>query len=144
MNNEEINFIRKYLFDYVAVDDIGIEDDFKFKDLIYKLLELYNKEKEKNFKRSDMIFCLKAENTKLKNRNKELEEENETLNWYFKNQKQNLIHKDKIKEKIEEIQNEYFKILENNTLSLETQNYNAQRYEAMKNVLEELLEEGEK
>lgn len=90
-----------------------------------------------------LLKNLTNENEKLKEKNKKLiEEQAESLEkLIIPELLKKYISKDKIREKIEEIQNEYFKILENNTLSLEIQNYNAQRYEAMRNVLEELLEE---
>lgn len=53
---------------------------------------------------------------------------------------QNYISKQKVKDKIEEIEQEYFKILSNKTLSLEIQNINAHKHDAMKTVLQELLE----
>ena len=51
------------------------------------------------------------------------------------------ISKDKIREKLNQINNEYSILLSNKSLSLERQNMNAQRHEAMRVVLEELLEE---
>lgn len=50
------------------------------------------------------------------------------------------IPKSKVQEKIEELDKEYFKMLSDGTLSLETKNINAHREDAMKTVLEELLE----
>lgn len=56
--------------------------------------------------------------------------------------KQLYISKDKIKNKLNEITDEYHnKILSNEKLSLENININTQRYNAMRIVLEELLEE---
>ena len=52
----------------------------------------------------------------------------------------NNISKDKIKAKIEQIDYEYNKTLEKD-LSLEMHNYNCSRHEAMRMVLQELLEE---
>jgi hypothetical protein len=51
------------------------------------------------------------------------------------------ISKDKIKEKLNQIHNEFSNILLDKKLSLEEQNLNAHRYDAIRNVLEELLEE---
>ena len=53
----------------------------------------------------------------------------------------NYISEDKIREKLNQIDNEYSILLSNKSLSLERQNMNAQRHEAMQVVLEELLEE---
>ena len=83
------------------------------------LLDLYQKEKEKN---------------------KELEANYDKLSRHFVN---NHISKDKIKAKIEEVEKEYFKMLSDGTLSLETKNINAHRKDAMKTVLQEVLEEVE-
>jgi len=49
------------------------------------------------------------------------------------------ISKDKIREKLNQIHNEFSDILLDKTLSLEEQNLNAHRYDAIRNVLEELL-----
>ena len=77
-----------------------------YEDLV-ELKELYNgykEELENNFKRSDMIFCLKAENTELKDRIKTLGNADLTsvyIDGVYDGEKK---FKSKIKEKIEELQ----------------------------------------
>ena len=62
----------------------------------------------------------------------------EVLDGYFK---KNYIFKEKINEKLKQINDEYSILVSDKSLSLEQQNINAQRHEAMQTVLEELLEE---
>ena len=96
-------------------------------------------------------FLISAEN--FVNSAKEYQEnyKNETIHLTFE-EYQNLMKdiengirkkcKIKIKNKLNEITDEYHnKILSNEKLSLENVNINTQRYNAMRNVLEELLEE---
>ena len=81
---------------------------------------------------------------KVKQLEKEIEEMREELQMYVdvqNNDIHNYISKDKIREKLNQINNEYSILLSNKSLSLEQQNINAQRHEAMRVVLEELLEE---
>lgn len=44
---EDIKFIKYYINEYIAVDDIGIEDDFKFQEAIEHLINR-NKKLEEN------------------------------------------------------------------------------------------------
>lgn len=46
--DDGIKFIKYYINEYIAVDDIGIEDDFKFQDIIEYLIKDYKKIKEEN------------------------------------------------------------------------------------------------
>lgn len=46
--DDGIKFIKHYINEYIAVDDIGIEDDFKFQDIIEYLIKDYKKIKEEN------------------------------------------------------------------------------------------------
>lgn len=104
MNDIEIleEFIEQYNASYpeekewVAIYPNQIE-------ALQGLLDLYNKEKEKNFKRSDMIFLLKAENTKLKDEVKTLENADLTtvyMDGYYDGMKAKII-KDKNAKTIE-------------------------------------------
>lgn len=87
----------------------------------------------KDFTKSDVVFLLKVI-TFLEIDNKNL---SETLDRRDK-RKSNYISKDKIKEKIDEITKEYYKLFEEKR-SLDFMNINGHRYNAMKLVLEELL-----
>lgn len=71
---EDIKFIKYYINEYIAVEDIGIEDDFKFQEVIEQLIKEYKnlKEIEENHRQ---------ENGELRERVKQLEEKlDETLN----------------------------------------------------------------
>lgn len=89
---------------------------------IQGLLDLYNKEKEKN--------------KKLKEKCKELIKEKQELTTILED---DVIHKNKIKEKLEEINKEYFKKLSKQKKLMEQNILGCQRY-AMENILRELLE----
>lgn len=76
---------------------------------------------------------------KLKHEIKELKEKNNQLSNYLNDSY--YVSADKIREKLNQIHNEFSDILLDKTLSLEEQNLNAHRYDAIRNVLEELLKE---
>ncbi len=109
---EDIKFIKYYINEYIAVEDIGIEDDFKFQEVIEQLIKEYKELK-------GIEESHKKENGELREKVKQLEEENEDLKNLANNKQwispcyvaQNYISKSKIKEKIEELDKEYIDIL---------------------------------
>lgn len=136
MNEEEIKDIIK---DFLELREIHSSDNMIksylsiYKEAVQELLNLYNKEKEKNFKRSDMIFLLKAENTKLKDEVKALENADLTtvyMNGFYDGEKK---WKNKIQKKIEEISGM------NEIADIEREIYN--RMEYVIEILLELVEE---
>ena len=76
---------------------------------------------------------------KQKHEIKELKEKNSQLSNYLNDSY--YVSADEIREKLNQIHNEFSDILLDKTLSLEEQNLNAHRYDAIRNVLEELLKE---
>ena len=111
MNIEEsISKIKEVIYmsdgtkvDYIDINHMDLGDEVSvdvFIQAIETLLTAYEKEKEKNFKRSDMCFLLKSENTKLKDEVKALENADLTtvyLNGFYDGEK-------KVKDKIKPIQ----------------------------------------
>lgn len=115
MNIEKaIDILKNSIADYVIGEycekcaDNKICDD-RNEDCYYQqaidiVVTAYEKEKEKNFKRSDMCFLLKSENTKLKDEVKTLENADLTtvyINGFYDGEKK---VENKIKAKIEEIE----------------------------------------
>ena len=133
---EDIKFIKYYINEYIAVEDIGIEDDFKFQEVIEQLIKEYKnlKEIEENHRQ---------ENGELRERVKQLEEENEDLKNIANNKQwispcyvaQNYISKSKIKEKIEELDNMMDKINKGTP-----QKYTVGEISLMKKIYKDLLE----
>lgn len=121
---EDIKFIKYYINEYIAVEDIGIEDDFKFQEVIEQLIKAYKELK-------GIEESHRKENGELRERVKELEGELEKINKqldldYVDN---NYIPVSLVEEKIEELkENGYWNYLEKR--DLETTIY----------ILQELLE----
>lgn len=65
---EDIKFIKYYINEYVAVDDIGIEDDFKFQDAIENLIKAY---KQKDKDNNDLRRLYRKTAEKLRENGKE-------------------------------------------------------------------------
>lgn len=90
------------------------------------------------------VFSAKKIKNVIEKQQKEIEEKNrdiKKLNDLLMLSELDYISKDKIREKLNQIHNEFSNILLDKTLCLEEQNLNAHRYDAIRNVLEELLEE---
>lgn len=98
-------------------------------------MNLYEEIKDRYFKSNKYMLCVTYEDIGT------LIHIIEVLNKRLKDDSNTSIPKDKIKSKLDEISIEFSRILAKNNQSLETININSQRYDAMRIVLEELLEE---
>ena len=120
------NFVIK---NYLECMKFSIENQTYFEINYEQTKELYNaihKLLKENENQQKEIEELKAINQIRKYRIEVIDE-------------REFISKDKIREKLNQIHNEFSDILLDKTLSLEEQNLNAHRYDAIRNVLEELL-----
>lgn len=121
------------------------EKKYKYGKVILGLLDLYQKEKEKNKeleeRNTDLLLKLEMKKVLFIRKDKVTKKLLSELYIRKDELEKDYISKDKIKAKIEEIDKEYYEVLSNKNCTLIEQNYNAQRHEAMKMVLIELLEE---